>query len=324
MKTLSLCVAIACAAAQPVAAADDAADDAADADVVAFNASVRVEVDAAGKPVRIEAPADLPEAIRAFVEKRVASWQYTPAQVAGVPQAAVTYVGVNACAVPVGAGYRLGVDFAGNGPRTAADRTLVPPMYPRLAQRRNTSAEFVLILGIEADGYMKAGKLVPDDVVIGMILERIAKPDCALGFFDAASFDERQRSALEGFAHLYAQFGCEPKLTVNYEREAYASPHDHYARVTFDRQVTCFPTDRMVLGQASGPSFPLYTGITETYASPVLLELKCEQFMPSWMWDLIHDFQLNRVGYSKYNTGMRAHMNDVYLRDPELEALLHA
>jgi adenylate kinase len=37
-------------------------------------------------------------------------------------------------------------------------------------------------LGLEADGYMKAGKLVPDDVVIGMILERIQKPDCATGF----------------------------------------------------------------------------------------------------------------------------------------------
>ncbi len=37
-------------------------------------------------------------------------------------------------------------------------------------------------LGQEADGYMKAGKLVPDEVVIGMILERIAKPDCANGF----------------------------------------------------------------------------------------------------------------------------------------------
>jgi adenylate kinase len=37
-------------------------------------------------------------------------------------------------------------------------------------------------LGQEADGYMKAGKLVPDEVVIGMILERIAKPDCAQGF----------------------------------------------------------------------------------------------------------------------------------------------
>ncbi|HEY0191778.1 MAG TPA: adenylate kinase [Kofleriaceae bacterium] len=37
-------------------------------------------------------------------------------------------------------------------------------------------------LGLEADGFMKAGKLVPDEVVIGMILERVAKPDCADGF----------------------------------------------------------------------------------------------------------------------------------------------
>ena len=37
-------------------------------------------------------------------------------------------------------------------------------------------------MGVAADRYMKAGKLVPDEVVIGMILERIAKPDCAGGF----------------------------------------------------------------------------------------------------------------------------------------------
>jgi len=37
-------------------------------------------------------------------------------------------------------------------------------------------------MGVEADHFMKAGKLVPDEVVIGMILERIAKPDCANGF----------------------------------------------------------------------------------------------------------------------------------------------
>jgi len=36
--------------------------------------------------------------------------------------------------------------------------------------------------GLSADTYMKAGKLVPDVVVIGMILERIARPDCAAGF----------------------------------------------------------------------------------------------------------------------------------------------
>jgi adenylate kinase len=37
-------------------------------------------------------------------------------------------------------------------------------------------------LGVAADSYMKAGKLVPDDVVIGMILDRISKPDAAQGF----------------------------------------------------------------------------------------------------------------------------------------------
>jgi len=37
-------------------------------------------------------------------------------------------------------------------------------------------------LGKQADGYMKLGQLVPDDVVIGMILERIAQPDAAAGF----------------------------------------------------------------------------------------------------------------------------------------------
>jgi len=37
-------------------------------------------------------------------------------------------------------------------------------------------------MGQAADKFMKAGQLVPDDVVIGMILDRIKKPDCAKGF----------------------------------------------------------------------------------------------------------------------------------------------
>ena len=37
-------------------------------------------------------------------------------------------------------------------------------------------------LGNEADTFMKAGKLVPDEVVIGMILARVKKDDCKNGF----------------------------------------------------------------------------------------------------------------------------------------------
>ena len=37
-------------------------------------------------------------------------------------------------------------------------------------------------LGKRAESYMNAGSLVPDDVVIGMVLERITQDDCADGF----------------------------------------------------------------------------------------------------------------------------------------------
>jgi adenylate kinase len=37
-------------------------------------------------------------------------------------------------------------------------------------------------MGIKAKGYMDAGSLVPDEVVVGIVKERLAKPDCANGF----------------------------------------------------------------------------------------------------------------------------------------------
>lgn len=37
-------------------------------------------------------------------------------------------------------------------------------------------------MGQEADRYMKAGQLVPDEVVIGLVRERLAQPDTQVGF----------------------------------------------------------------------------------------------------------------------------------------------
>lgn len=37
-------------------------------------------------------------------------------------------------------------------------------------------------LGQKAKGYMDSGQLVPDDIVIGIIRDRLAQPDCADGF----------------------------------------------------------------------------------------------------------------------------------------------
>ena len=37
-------------------------------------------------------------------------------------------------------------------------------------------------MGLKAKSYIDAGKIVPDDVVIGIIKERLAEDDCANGF----------------------------------------------------------------------------------------------------------------------------------------------
>lgn len=37
-------------------------------------------------------------------------------------------------------------------------------------------------VGLKAKAYVDAGKLVPDDVIIGIIQERLARPDCAKGY----------------------------------------------------------------------------------------------------------------------------------------------
>lgn len=37
-------------------------------------------------------------------------------------------------------------------------------------------------IGLQAKDFVQAGRLVPDEIVLGMLYERIAKPDCAKGF----------------------------------------------------------------------------------------------------------------------------------------------
>ena len=37
-------------------------------------------------------------------------------------------------------------------------------------------------LGLKAKSFMDAGGLVPDEVVIGIVKERLAQPDCSKGF----------------------------------------------------------------------------------------------------------------------------------------------
>ena len=123
--------------------------------VVAFNATVRVDVDASGKPVRVEAPGDLPQAVRSDIEKRVAAWHYEPARHDGIAVPATTFVKVGACALPTpaGDGFRLGLDFKGNGPGlVSATGQLMPPGYPVELRRQGAQGAFQVTFTVLADG----------------------------------------------------------------------------------------------------------------------------------------------------------------------------
>ena len=53
-------------------------------------------------------------------------------------------------------------------------------------------------LGQQAKGIMEAGKLVPDELMVGLIEDRIGQPDCAKGFIlDGFPRTEAQASALD-------------------------------------------------------------------------------------------------------------------------------
>ena len=53
-------------------------------------------------------------------------------------------------------------------------------------------------MGLKAKSYMDSGALVPDDVIIGIIKERLAQPDCSKGFIlDGVPRTVAQAEALE-------------------------------------------------------------------------------------------------------------------------------
>ncbi len=91
----------------------------------------------------------------------------------------------------------LGPPGAGKG--TQADRVVEDFGLPHISTGdilREQVAEGTE-LGLKAKGYMDAGELVPDDVIVGMIVARIGEGDARDGFLlDGFPRNESQADAL--------------------------------------------------------------------------------------------------------------------------------
>lgn len=74
-------------------------------------------------------------------------------------------------------------------------------------------------MGVKAKGFMDSGALVPDEVVVGIVEERIGKPDCAEGYI------------LDGFPRTVAQADS---LTVMLRNKG--AGIDHVIAITVDNE----------------------------------------------------------------------------------------
>ncbi len=92
----------------------------------------------------------------------------------------------------------LGAPGAGKGTHAArvAERLSIPTISTGALLRAAIAADTPL--GREADRYMKGGNLVPDELVLGIVKERIAEEDCKNGFIlDGFPRTVSQAEALE-------------------------------------------------------------------------------------------------------------------------------
>ncbi|MGH9778820.1 MAG: adenylate kinase [Candidatus Acidiferrales bacterium] len=108
----------------------------------------------------------------------------------------------------------LGAPGAGKGTqaRAVAERLGVPQISTGDMFRDHAARGTEL--GKQAKGVMERGELVSDDIVVGMVAERIARPDCAAGFIlDGFPRTVPQAERLEA---LLAETGRPGALAVNF------------------------------------------------------------------------------------------------------------
>ena len=112
--------------------------------------------------------------------------------------------------------------------------------------------------------------------------QHLSKPGDAKGF-----------AALRKFCELRDKLAAKPGVLVSYEREAWLTPDNNSARLTFDRRLQGSPYDRSLsLCRNQHWVTPRVEG--------VVLELKFTDRFPHWMRDAVRLFNLERCSMAKY------------------------
>jgi hypothetical protein len=157
------------------------------------------------------------------------------------------------------------------------------------------------------------------------VVDRDRVESCVYGLLGGLDLDDHTASFLNQLGLLVATSGAAPALTVKYDREAYTSVVDDYARVTFDRQIRARRTESWDLALPEDEMWCRFDNHwrTEHVTLPIVMEIKCRTAVPLWLLELIRRINLSRCSFSKYSigislTGERLGHRDAYSRSAKV------
>jgi len=124
-----------------------------------------------------------------------------------------------------------------------------------------------------------------------------------------ASLPPNVRASALKFLAPYHRHHIRPVLLVEYEREAYISEIDSYARLTFDRKIAVQGQDKLELDAVPTRWRAIDHRVQTRTEEPVcVLELKFERRPPRWMVAFVQRLDLIRYSFSKYCYGVTAEL----------------
>lgn len=132
-----------------------------------------------------------------------------------------------------------------------------------------------------------------------------------------SSISKKNRPAVERFIALVNTYHARPTTVVRYEREAYVSTIDDYARVTFDCNVRSQARDHLTFPEGEdGWRYMDSALMQKNVHRKTLVELKFTSTVPSWMVNIVQRLNLSRRSFSKYGTSIRAWYQKPTVRTP--------
>lgn len=116
------------------------------------------------------------------------------------------------------------------------------------------------------------------------------------------SLDKNKKGVLEEF--LWAKnYAClKPQIMVSYLRRPLVSRYDEKFRVTFDYNIKAYKAEW--LDRRVGP-------VKDVLTDELVLELKYNNFLPLWFYDIIEKYKLLLVPYSKYCNSLEKIYNNL-------------